>query len=37
MNLVLLYLLLLKSTATTFAGLTALPVLQDSLVERITC
>jgi chromate transporter len=32
MNVVLLYLLLLKGTATAFAGLASLPVIQDSLV-----
>lgn len=32
MNIVLLYLLLLKGTATAFAGLASLPVIQDSLV-----
>jgi len=34
MNVFLLYLILLKGTATTFAGLAALPVLQDALVEH---
>lgn len=32
MNIFLLYLLLLKGTATAFAGLASLPVIQDSLV-----
>lgn len=32
MNVVLLYLLLLKGTATAFAGLASLPVIKDSLV-----
>jgi chromate transporter len=32
MNVVLLYLLLLKGTVTAFAGLASLPVIQDSLV-----
>ncbi len=34
MNLVLLYLLLLKGTITAFAGLASLPVIQDSLVAH---
>ena len=34
MNIVLLYLLLLKGTVTAFAGLASLPVLQDSLVTQ---
>jgi chromate transporter len=34
MNIVLLYLLLLKGTATAFAGLASLPVIQDSLVTQ---
>lgn len=34
MNVFVLYLILLKGTATTFAGLAALPVLQDALVEQ---
>lgn len=34
MNIVLLYLLLLKATATSFAGLAALPVIQDALVNQ---
>ena len=34
MNVVLLYLLLLKGTVTAFAGLASLPVIQHSLVEQ---
>ncbi|UGY15798.1 chromate transporter [Bradyrhizobium septentrionale] len=34
MNIVLLYLLLLKGTATAFAGLASLPVIQESLVNQ---
>lgn len=34
MNLVLLYLLLLKGTATAFAGLASLPVIHDALVVQ---
>ena len=34
MNIVLLYLLLLKGTVTAFAGLASLPVIQDSLVTQ---
>lgn len=34
MNIVLLYLLLLRGTATAFAGLASLPVIQDSLVTH---
>lgn len=34
MNIVLLYLLLLKGTITAFAGLASLPVIQDSLVAH---
>jgi chromate transporter len=34
MNLVLLYLLLLKATATSFSGLTSLPVVRNDLVLR---
>ncbi len=34
MSVFLLYLILLKGTVTTFAGLASLPVLQESLVER---
>ncbi len=34
MNLVLLYLLLLKATLTSFSGLTSLPVLRNDLVLR---
>ncbi len=34
MNLVLLYLLLVKATATSFSGLTSLPVLREDLVVR---
>jgi chromate transporter len=34
MNVFLLYLLLLKGTLTTFAGLASLPVIQDSLVVQ---
>ncbi len=34
MNLVLLYLLLLKATATSFSGLTSLPVVHHDLVEN---
>jgi chromate transporter len=34
MNIVLLYLLLLKGTITAFAGLASLPVIQDSLVNQ---
>ena len=34
MNLVLLYLLLLKGTATVFAGLASLPVIHDALVVQ---
>jgi len=34
MNLVLLYLLLLKATATSFSGLTSLPVVRHDLVEK---
>jgi chromate transporter len=34
MNLVLLYLLLLKGTVTAFAGLASLPVIQESLVNH---
>lgn len=34
MSIVLLYLLLLKGTVTAFAGLAALPVIQDSLVTH---
>jgi chromate transporter len=34
MNIVLLYLLLLKGTITAFAGLASLPVIQDSLVTQ---
>jgi chromate transporter len=33
MNLILLYLLLLKATATSFSGLTSLPVVRHDLVE----
>jgi chromate transporter len=34
MNIVLLYLLLLKGTITAFAGLASLPVIQESLVNH---
>ena len=34
MKLVLLYLLLLKATATSFSGLSSLPVLREDLVVR---
>ena len=34
MNVVLLYLLLLKGTATAFAGLASLPVIHDALVTQ---
>jgi chromate transporter len=34
MNLLLLYLLLLKATATSFSGLTSLPVVRHDLVEN---
>jgi len=34
MNLVVLYLLLLKATATSFSGLTSLPIVRHDLVER---
>jgi chromate transporter len=34
MNIVLLYLLLLKATVTAFAGLASLPVIQDTLVTQ---
>ena len=34
MNLLLLYLLLLKATATSFSGLTSLPVVRNDLVVR---
>jgi hypothetical protein len=34
MNIVLLYLLLLKGTVTAFAGLASLPVIQESLVNH---
>jgi len=34
MNLILLYLLLLKATATSFSGLTSLPVVHHDLVEN---
>ena len=34
MNLLLLYLLLLKATATSFSGLTSLPVVRNDMVER---
>lgn len=34
MNVVLLYLLLLKGTATAFAGLASLPVIHDALVVQ---
>ena len=34
MNLFLLYLLLLKATATSFSGLTSLPVVRHDLVEK---
>ncbi|MBB5699866.1 hypothetical protein [Sphingomonas yantingensis] len=34
MNIVLLYLILLKATCTAFAGLASLPVVQDSLVAH---
>jgi chromate transporter len=34
MNLLVLYLLLLKATATSFSGLTSLPVLREDLVVR---
>ena len=34
MNIALLYLVLLKATATAFAGLASLPVVQDSLVAH---
>ena len=34
MNLLLLYLLLLKATATSFSGLTSLPVVRNDLVLR---
>ncbi|ACB94297.1 chromate transporter [Beijerinckia indica] len=34
MNVVLLYLILLKATATSFAGLAALPAVQDALVVQ---
>ena len=33
MNLLLLYLLLLKATATSFSGLTSLPVVRHDLIE----
>jgi chromate transporter len=34
MNLLLLYLLLLKATATSFSGLTSLPVVRHDMVEK---
>ena len=34
MNLLLLYLLLLKATATSFSGLTSMPVVRNDMVER---
>jgi chromate transporter len=34
MNLILLYLLLLKATATSFSGLTSMPVVRNDLVEK---
>jgi chromate transporter len=34
MNIVLLYLLLLKATVTAFAGLASLPMIQESLVKH---
>jgi chromate transporter len=34
MNLILLYLLLLKATSTSFSGLTSLPVVRHDLVEK---
>ena len=34
MKLILLYLLLLKATATSFSGLSSLPVLREDLVVR---
>ena len=34
MNLLLLYLLLLKETATSLSGLTSMPVVRNDMVER---
>jgi chromate transporter len=34
MNLILLYLLLLKATVTSFSGLTSMPVVRNDLVEK---
>lgn len=34
MNIILLYLLLLKGTVTAFAGLASLPVVQEALVNQ---